>query len=62
VVFLGSWQLDPDIRKSGDGGKPTVLEGEESSHAKPLYEFARKVVARVEQIKASAPESVISIQ
>jgi hypothetical protein len=55
-------QLDPEIRKSGDGGKPTVLEGEESSHAKPLYEFARKVVARVEQIRASAPESVISIQ
>jgi ATP-binding protein involved in chromosome partitioning len=62
VDFLGSVQLDPEIRKSGDGGKPTVLEGEESAHAKPLYEFARKVVARVEQIRASAPESVISIQ
>ncbi len=62
VDFMGSVQLDPEIRKSGDGGKPTVLEGEESSHAKPLYEFARKVVARVEQIRASAPESVISIQ
>ncbi len=62
VDFLGSVQLDPEIRKSGDGGKPTVLEGEESAHAKPLYDFARKVVARVDQIKASAPESVISIQ
>jgi ATP-binding protein involved in chromosome partitioning len=62
VDFLGSVQLDPEIRKSGDGGKPTVLEGEESSHAKPLFEFARNVVARVEQIGASAPESVISIQ
>jgi ATP-binding protein involved in chromosome partitioning len=62
VDFLGSVQLDPEIRKSGDGGKPTVLEGEESAHAKPLYEFARKVVARLEQIRASAPESVISIQ
>ena len=62
VDFLGSVQLDPEIRKSGDGGKPTVLEGEASSHAKPLYEFARKVVARVEQIRANAPESVISIQ
>jgi ATP-binding protein involved in chromosome partitioning len=60
--FLGSVQLDPEIRKSGDGGKPTVLEGEESAHAKPLYEFARKVVARVGQIRASAPETVISIQ
>jgi ATP-binding protein involved in chromosome partitioning len=62
VDFLGSVQLDPEIRKSGDGGTPTVLEGEASAHAKPLYEFARKVVARVEQIRASAPESVISIQ
>ncbi len=62
VDFLGSVQLDPEIRKSGDGGKPTVLEGEESSHAKPLYEFARKVVARVQQIRANAPETVISIQ
>ena len=62
VDFLGSVQLDPEIRKSGDGGKPTVLEGEESPHAMPLYEFARRVVSRVDEIRASAPESVISIQ
>jgi len=62
VAFLGNVQLDPDIRKSGDTGKPAVLEGEESPHAKALYEFARKVMARVEEIKSSAPESVIQIQ
>ena len=62
VAFLGNVQLDPDIRKSGDTGKPAVLEGEESPHAKSLYEFARKVMARVEEIKSSAPESVIQIQ
>src|SRR6266436_493669 len=62
VDFLGSVQLDPEIRKSGDGGKPPVLAGEESPHAKPLYEFARKVAARVEQIRSSAPESVVQIQ
>jgi ATP-binding protein involved in chromosome partitioning len=62
VAFLGNVQLDPDIRKSGDSGKPTVLEGENSSHAKSLYDFARKVVARVEEIKSSAGESVIQIQ
>ncbi len=62
VAFLGNVQLDPDIRKSGDSGKPSVLEGEESPHAKSLYEFARKVLARVNEIKASAPESVIQIQ
>jgi len=62
VAFLGNVQLDPDIRKSGDTGKPAVLEGEDSPHAKSLYEFARKVMARVEEIKSSAPESVIQIQ
>jgi len=62
VAFLGSVQLDPDIRKSGDSGKPTVLEGEDSPHAKSLYEFARKVMARTDEIRASAPEGVIQIQ
>jgi ATP-binding protein involved in chromosome partitioning len=62
VSFLGNIQLDPDIRKSGDSGKPTVLEGENSPHAKSLFDFARKVVARVDEIKSSAGESVIQIQ
>jgi ATP-binding protein involved in chromosome partitioning len=62
VDFLGSVQLDPEIRKSGDEGKPAVLEGEASSHAKPLFDFARRVAERVEQIKAAAPEGVIQIQ
>jgi ATP-binding protein involved in chromosome partitioning len=59
--FLGSIQLDPEIRKSGDEGKPAVLEGENSPHAKALFDFARRVVERVEQIKSAAPESVIQI-
>jgi len=62
VAFLGNIQLDPELRKAGDSGKPSVLEGENSPHAKPLYDFARKVVARVDEIKATAPESVIQIQ
>jgi ATP-binding protein involved in chromosome partitioning len=62
VAFLGSIQLDPHIRQGSDGGKPTVLEGENSPHAKSLFEFARKVVARTEQIRSAAPENVIQIQ
>ena len=62
VPFLGSIELDPEVRKSGDGGKPIVMEGENSPHAKSLYEFARKVQSRVEEIKAAAPASVIQIQ
>jgi ATP-binding protein involved in chromosome partitioning len=62
VAFLGSIQLDPELRKAGDTGKPAVLGGENSPHAKSLFDFTRKVVARVEEIKAAAPESVIQIQ
>jgi ATP-binding protein involved in chromosome partitioning len=62
VPFLGNIALDPEVRKSGDGGKPVVLEGENSPHAKAIYEFARNVEKRVTEIKASAPASVISIQ
>jgi ATP-binding protein involved in chromosome partitioning len=62
LEFLGAVQLDPDIRKAGDSGKPTVLDGEDSTHAKSLFDFARKVETRVKQINAAAPESVIQIQ
>ncbi len=62
VAFLGNIQLDPGIRQAGDAGQPAVLAGEDSPQAKSLYEFARNVKARVEEIKASAPESVIQIQ
>jgi ATP-binding protein involved in chromosome partitioning len=62
VAFLGSVELDPEIRKSGDSGSPAVLQGEDSPHAKSLYEFARKVVARVDEIRASSSEGVIQIQ
>ena len=62
TAFLGSVELDPEIRKSGDSGSPAVLGGEDSPHAKSLFEFARKVVARVEEIKSSSSEGVIQIQ
>jgi len=62
AAFLGSVELDPEIRQSGDSGSPAVLKGEESSHAKSLFEFARKVVARVEELKSNASENVIQIQ
>jgi ATP-binding protein involved in chromosome partitioning len=62
VPFLGSIQLDPELRKAGDSGKPAVLEGENSAHAKSLYDFTRKVISRVDEIKASSSEGVIQIQ
>jgi ATP-binding protein involved in chromosome partitioning len=62
VAFLGAIQLDPELRKSGDTGSPAVLQGENSPHAKSLYEFARRVIARVDEIRAGAAEPVIQIQ
>lgn len=62
VDFLGSVQLDPEIRRAGDEGRPAVLKGESSPHAKALFEFARRVSEKIEQIKSTAPESVIQIQ
>ncbi|HWG49041.1 MAG TPA: Mrp/NBP35 family ATP-binding protein [Candidatus Acidoferrales bacterium] len=63
VPFLGSIALDPDIRKGGDTGKPAVLDGESSPHAKSLFDFARQVLMRVEEVKKSAaPGDVIQVQ
>ena len=62
VSYLGEVQLDPDIRKASDSGRPTVLAGESSSSGKSLFNFARKVVTRVDEIKANAGESVIQIR
>jgi len=62
VPFLGSIALDPEVRKAGDGGRPVVLDGENSAHAKSIFEFARRVVDRVAEIKSSAPAPVIQIQ
>jgi len=62
LAFLGSIELDPEIRRAGDSGSPAVLKGEDSPHAKSLFAFARKVVTRVEEIKSTSSESVIQIQ
>jgi len=63
ITFLGNIELDPDIRRAGDTGKPAVLAGEDSPHAKSLYALARKIETRVNEIKAAAPpEGVIQIQ
>jgi ATP-binding protein involved in chromosome partitioning len=62
VPFLGAIELDPEIRRSGDSGKPMVLLGENFGPAKSLFDFARKVVIRVNEIKSASSESVIQIR
>jgi ATP-binding protein involved in chromosome partitioning len=61
VPFLGSVELDPDIRKGGDTGLPTVLGGENSAKAKSFYDFAHRVEAAAME-HAGKVENVIQIQ
>jgi ATP-binding protein involved in chromosome partitioning len=61
IAFLGAIDLDPDVRKGGDNGTPVAIEGENSAHAKPFYDFARRVIERTSEIQAGA-EDVIQIQ
>ena len=62
LSFLGRIELDPTIRAAGDSGHPIVLEGEQNSHAKSIFAFARNVIERTKELQASAGESVIQIK
>ena len=62
VPFLGSIELDPDIRKGGDGGHPIVMEGDQSPHAKSLFAFTHKVIERTRELQAADGGSVIEIR
>jgi len=61
LPFLGRIELDPEIRKGGDMGKPVALEGPDSLRAKSIYDLAKGVVARVQEQKATQPSSFLHI-
>src|SRR5258707_3615964 len=46
LAFLGSIELDPEIRHGGDNGLPIVLAGAGNPHAQQFFEVARKVAER----------------
>src|SRR6202167_3185266 len=46
LAFLGSIELDSEIRHGGDHGLPIVLAGEGNPHAHQFFEVARKVADR----------------
>ena len=52
LEFLGSVELDPQIREGGDKGLPVTLAGPESKLGKGFYEVAKKVVVAAEKIAA----------
>ncbi|HVW77254.1 MAG TPA: Mrp/NBP35 family ATP-binding protein [Alloacidobacterium sp.] len=60
IPFLGSVELDPEIRAGGDKGLPVALLGEDSPTAKEFYAVARGVAERAQAISAKA-ENVFEI-
>ncbi len=62
VPFLGSIELDPDIRKGGDSGHPIVMEGEQSPHAKSMFAFTHRVIERTKELQEASGGSVIEIR
>src|SRR5450432_2273125 len=57
LPFLGSIELDSEIRHGGDHGLPIVLAGEGNAHARQFFEVARKVAERA--LAASAKDENI---
>jgi ATP-binding protein involved in chromosome partitioning len=60
LEFLGSLELDPEIRSGGDRGLPVALAGPDSVIAGPFFEMAKKVAARAKEI-AGAGEPILEI-
>ena len=53
VPVLGEIEIDPRIRLGGDTGKPVAGLGEEGAGAKSLYNVARAVANRLEEVAGS---------
>ncbi len=60
LPFLGSVDLDPNVREGGDRGLPSALAGDETPRGREFLELARKVVSRTEQASAQN-EDVLEI-
>ena len=60
LPFLGSVELDPEIRLGGDKGLPIALLGEESAKAKDFYSIARQVAERA-QAQSAKTEDIFEI-
>src|SRR5246127_3103330 len=50
VPVLGEIEIDPRIRIGGDSGKPVALLGDKALGAKSMYDLARAVSTRLDQL------------
>lgn len=60
LQFLGSVDLDPQVRQGGDRGLPAALAGEDSARGREFAALARRVKERAEQVAAQS-EDVLEI-
>lgn len=58
--YLGTVELDPDVRKGGDSGIPIVVAAPQSKSAEQLRTFARTVAARI-SVMQMEPDPVLRI-
>jgi ATP-binding protein involved in chromosome partitioning len=61
VPMLGEIEIDPRIRVGGDTGKPVASLGENAAAAKSIYNVARAVTARLDEVSATAQGPSIQI-
>ena len=60
VPFLGSIELDPDIRQGGDTGLPVALAGPDSPKTAQFYATARQVAERA-QARSAKSEDIFEV-
>jgi ATP-binding protein involved in chromosome partitioning len=60
LPFLGSVDLDPQVRTGGDSGLPAALAGDATARGREFLAIAEKVVSRTQEL-ASGAETVLEI-
>ena len=60
LPFLGSIELDADIREGGDKGLPVALAGPESAKAAQFY-AAAKLVVEMAQAQSAKAENILEV-
>jgi ATP-binding protein involved in chromosome partitioning len=61
VPVLGEIEIDPRIRIGGDTGKPVAILGDKAPGAKSIYDLARAVTTRLDQVAATASGPSVQI-
>jgi ATP-binding protein involved in chromosome partitioning len=54
LPFLGSIDLDPQVREGGDRGLPAALAGDSTARGKEFISIAEKVIARTHELASKA--------